>query len=271
MWKRLPGPRAVASSLVGGARFAAPMIIAVAAVGSLGAGAYYGHRWLVTSDRFAVSEIQLRGNQRLSDDHVRAVLGTTPGENIFRLDLSDLERGLERDPWIADAHVERRLPDTLRVTIEERTAAVLVDLGGLYLADASGRVFKRAAIQRGEGRGLPVVTGLTREEYLRAPDELRERIRSALTTARTYGANKARPALGEIRLDVRRGTTLYTYDTALAIRLGHGAGRDLATRMASFDSAWRALSQDEKRRAKRIHVDNPAQPDRITVAFAPTH
>src|SRR3546814_20249264 len=55
------------------------------------------------------------------------------------VDLEEVRLKLLRYGWIEDAHVSRRLPDTLLIQIDERTpAAIWQDNGQLTLIDASG-------------------------------------------------------------------------------------------------------------------------------------
>lgn len=227
--------------------------------------------WLTQSPRFAVAAIRVSGCERLRPDRVRALAGVIPGTNVFRVDPDQVRRRLERDPWIARADVARRLPNALDVSIVERRAAAVVELGALYLADADGRPFKRAAIDRGEGRGLPVVTGIARTEYLADPAGAQARIRRALAIADAYRRSADRPPLGEVHLGPDDGVTLFAYDRPLALRLGTAADRQPDDRLAAFDAAWRALDPDERAGARIVFLDNETNPNRITVRFGGTN
>jgi len=251
-------------------RSALPTMISVFLVTAFCTACYFGYRWLTGSERFAVDSVEIRGAERLSDAHIRSRLGVEEGANIFGLRLSRLESRLEADPWIETAWLQRQLPDRLIVEVREHRPAALVSLDGLYLVDARGKAFKRAAIERGEGRGLPVITGLARDEYLRDPDATSERIRDALAIAENYTTSAQRPALGEIHLDARRGTTLLTYENAIAIRVGHARERALSERLRVFDAAWASLSLDERDSARIVYVDNTTRPERVTVGYAET-
>ncbi len=231
---------------------------------------YGGYRWLTESDRFALRQLEIRGTTQLTDAQIRQRLGVADGDNIFSLRLSLLEHKLEEDPWIETAELRRRLPNNLIVEVRERRAATLVSLGGLYLADERGNVFKRADTARGEGRDLPVITGLTRDAYIRDPEAAAKRIRQALAIARDYSASGQRPKLGEIHLDARRGTTLVTYENAMVIRVGHAREGALAERLRYFDAAWASLSADERDAARMVYVDNTTRPERVTVGYVET-
>ncbi len=231
---------------------------------TIGAGAMQGYEFLTTSPRFAIAAIEIRGTHTLSPDQLRARLPVELGQNIFKTNLDAIEAAVESEPWVAAATVSRRLPRTIEIDVREREAAALVVLGDMYLADAQGKVFKRARLEDGEGAGLPIVSGLDREAYTTAPDEAAARVREALATLAGWGD---RVRIGEIRLEGDR-QTLFTYDAAIAIRLGTADGDRLIARLDTFDAAWAALSPDERTRARAIHLDQATRPDHVTVAFA---
>ncbi len=267
LWSRLPRPRQLVDACGRALRRAVPAMVALVGVGAASGGAYEGYHFVTHSPRFAITDIEVRGTHVLAPDEVRARLDFAAGDNIFLAPLARAEQALASEPWIADAHLHRELPHTIVVDVREREPAAVVDLDGLYLADAGGRVFKRAATEHGEGAGLPVVTGLDRAGYAADPAAAAAEIARALTALGAWRASSARPAVGEVHVDRRGGLTFYTYDGAVAIRLGDADGDNLTARMHTFDRAWAALRPDERARARAVHVDNLTRPDHVTVAF----
>lgn len=266
---RLPRPRAVVEACGRALRRSGPTLIALAAVGAVGGGAWGIHHWLTTSPRFAVATISVRGSHVMSRDEVLDLLPFHLGDNVFSVDMGAAERALAAEPWVAKVDVRRKLPRTVIVDVTERTPAAVVSAEGLYLVDRDGHPFKRAELDRGEGEGLPVVSGVPRPLFATAPAEAAARVKRGLDVLGAWadGAAGARPAIGEVRVD-DHGATLYTYDDAVAVRVGDAAGLELATRLRRFDAAWAALSADERRRARAIRVDNQSRGDLVTVSFA---
>lgn len=262
---RLPKPRVVADACGRALRRAAPAIATLAILATLAGGALYGYRWITTTPRFAVADVEVRGGRVLDAEAVRARLPFGAGTNIFRLDTGAAERALLADPWVARATVRRRLPRTVVVEIVERTPAALVSSEGLYLADAEGRPFKRADLARGEGKDLPVISGIARELFAAAPQLASARVRDGLAVFAAWSAGD-RPRAGEIAVEPA-GTTVYTYDDAIAVRVGAAAPDRLAAHLARFDAVWAALSPDERRTLRAMRVDNDTRPDLVTVSF----
>ena len=266
IWRRLPDLRQSLVRLRHLARRALPGFIAAACITGLGLGAYYGYQFITTSERFAVQHIEVRGNQTISDERISTMLAIEPGENIFRLQLERMAEVLETEPVVAHASVGRRLPDTVVVDITEHQPVALVELGGLYLANAAGHVYQRAAIERGDGADLPVITGLDRARYVSEQDAVQQQIVRALDAASVYGESE-RPALGEINIDPRRGITFTTYERAVAVRVGHGDNDTLRKNLRAFDTAWQALDQSERERVRIVYADTSNRPDRVTVGL----
>lgn len=88
---------------------------------------------------FRVQQIEITGLKRMDRMTVYAVALDQQSRAMPLVNLEDVRAKLLRYGWIKDAHVSRRLPDTLLVDIEERSpAAVWQDNGQLTLIDASG-------------------------------------------------------------------------------------------------------------------------------------
>jgi cell division protein FtsQ len=261
VWSRLPKPGALADACGRALRRSLPAVAAALAVALLGGTGWVGYRWLTSSPRFAITAIDVRGHRHVDPDELRALLPVGPGDNVF-VELADLARVVRAHPWVATAQVQRILPHTIAIDLEEHVAAAVLDLGELYLIDAAGRPFKRA--ETGETDGLPTLTGLDRATYTAHPDAAAATARDAIAAFERW-RSADRPAIGEIHVDAHRAVTLHTADRATAIQLG-ALGDALAARMRTFDTAWASLGDAERARARAVHLD--ARPDHVTVAFA---
>lgn len=267
LWSRVPRPRAIADACGRAVRRSLPAIAATAVITTAGTGAWAGYRFATTSPRFAITSIEVRGAAHLTEAQVLAALPVRLGDNVFATNLEALARTLEASPWIASASAHRELPHTLVVDVVEHAPAAIVDLGGLYLVDASGHPFKQARLDAGDGKDLPVITGIERAAYERDPAATAALITSVLDVLATWSTTDAmRPAIGELHIDAHRALTLRTYDHATAIQLGV-LGPELASRMRTFDAAWAELTDAERSRTRAIHLD--ARPDQVTVALHP--
>ncbi|WP_267379588.1 MULTISPECIES: cell division protein FtsQ/DivIB [unclassified Sphingomonas] len=109
---------------------------------------------------FRVEQIEVTGLKRMDRMSVYAVaLEDKQNEtSMLSVDLDAIRQRLLRYGWIADAHVSRRLPDTLLIDIVERKpAAVWQDNGQLTLIDSTGVLLE--PVQADAIPNLPLVIG----------------------------------------------------------------------------------------------------------------
>jgi hypothetical protein len=84
-----------------------------------------GTQWVLNgaiyeNDAFAIQQIDVQTDGVLTSETIRAWAGAKPGENLMALDLMRVKRNLERQPPIQFVAVERVLPHTLKLTVNER-------------------------------------------------------------------------------------------------------------------------------------------------------
>jgi cell division protein FtsQ len=238
----------------------------LAVLGSI-AGAVVGGRQVVrhviASPRFAVRELRIAPTTHVTGDEIRSLLGVRIGDPLLAVDPDAVAAALTRHPWIASARVRRDLPATLAVEVVERRANASALIGALYLLDEGGRPFKRATPE--EADGLPVVTGVTREQYaaMRATSEAV--FRDGLALLKAYATDHpARPKLSEIHVDPRSGFSLVLLDGGGEIRLGRG---DFPDKLARLDRIVAALGGRGPAALRTIYLDGPLA-DRVTVRLA---
>jgi POTRA domain, FtsQ-type len=113
--------------------------------------------WALASPRFALAEVAVTGSQRVPAAWVRSQLTPLLGRNLLRLPLAEVDRALVGHPWIAAVEVAKRLPDGLAVAVvERRPAALVLERGELWYADAAGSPI--AAVGGEETGALVLVT-----------------------------------------------------------------------------------------------------------------
>lgn len=235
-------------------------LAAAALSAALGAGCFYGYRWASNAPAFAIREIRFTGLAHAAEPELIARSGMKPGDNLFRTDLLQAARGIEGHPWVAAARLTRKLPGTIEVSVLEHHPAALVQMGGLYVLDEQGKLFKRASPD--DALDLPIVSGLSRAEPRR---ELRLlHALHFLDTWRTAGF--AVSDLSELRLEDDAGVTLFARDGdgVQEVRLG-GSDWPLALRRLS---SMRAALARRGEHAAKINLDNPARPAEAAATLA---
>jgi cell division protein FtsQ len=235
------------------------------AAGALALGALAlaprGWRLLHTASALRIRTVRFEGLARATADELLALSPVKPGDPFLFAEVPAMEAALARHPWVKRASVRRALPPSLVVRVEERRPAALAELGGLYLVDEAGDVFKRAA--PGDGLDLPLVTGLGRADYVQRRAAAEPLLAAALLLARAWrGAGGER--LSEIHVDPGDGVTLYVGDDGTQVQLGTGDYEAKLKRLEKVLSGLRA----EGKTAEVIHLDNRSHPSWVTVRLA---
>ncbi|MGD9810605.1 MAG: cell division protein FtsQ/DivIB [Sphingobium sp.] len=107
---------------------------------------------------YEVKKVQVTGTSRMDERQVYNIALGEVDRSMMNVDLDRLRQDIMRLPWVKDARISRRLPDTLAVDIVERTpAAVWQHEGQLALIDASGAVLEPVSVDAMPD--LPLVVG----------------------------------------------------------------------------------------------------------------
>lgn len=185
------------------------------ALGLVGAPAALA-AWLLTAPAFGLAHVEVDGHRYVDAGWVESSLASLTGQNLLRLPLDEAGARLARHPWIAAVRLEKRLPDRLRVVLEERRPEALLRSGArLVYLDASGRPIAPLDPRRGPSDLLLVSVGargdvdlagaieVARELAVAAPDWA-----TGLSEVEVLGGDDYRLFLGALPfpLVVRRGT-----------------------------------------------------------------
>ncbi|MEC7640517.1 MAG: FtsQ-type POTRA domain-containing protein [Nitrospinota bacterium] len=122
---------------------------------------FQGYLFLTQSPHLKVSQVTVNGNHILDEDTFSAVTHTVKGKNIFTLDLPAMARSLKDHPWIRRVSIERQLPGSIHIFVEERTPYARVLLDEIYLMDNYAVLIAPAS---DEYNHLPLITGVQGED-----------------------------------------------------------------------------------------------------------
>ncbi len=236
------------------------LLLAVAALVALGVGGLRVDAWARQSPHFALRFVQLVGAQRATEAELLALGGVQPGTNLWALDAAEVARAMAAHPWVSSVDVRRALPDTLQLRVEEHVPAALAVIGDLYVVDAEGVPFKK--VSGADALDLPLVTGVTREEAARAPEETAARFRVALGLLAAWARTIERPGLSEVHLEEGGLRAIDTDGQVVA--LASGAPDDALARLARV----RAELRQRGLTAATIHLENRVRPTWVAVQLA---
>ncbi|HRK79574.1 MAG TPA: FtsQ-type POTRA domain-containing protein, partial [Thiobacillus sp.] len=112
--------------------------------GALGLLAYGAVSWVAAQPWFALRNIEVKTPAtHVTEAQIRLVAERQVRGTFFTVDLERVRSSLEKLPWVREARVERRWPDTLVVSLVEYVP--LARWNDNALVNADGEVFVAAA------------------------------------------------------------------------------------------------------------------------------
>ena len=129
-----------------------------------------------------VKDVQVVGMHHAAPDLVREALGVRRGDPILGFDPHWAREQLEQIAWVEHAHVERLLPGTIRVRLEERQPFAIWQRDGKFsVIDREGKVVATENV--GAFGRLPLIVGAGADraaapmvDALRGAAEVQERV-----------------------------------------------------------------------------------------------
>lgn len=115
---------------------------------------------------FKLADVTVEGREYVERDAILEALHVQRGDSLLGIDLQAARKRLEAIDWVATATVERRMPDTLYVTLKERRAVAIWQNANEYtLIDRNGRTVRASRMPPGAS-SLLLLGGLGAPEHV---------------------------------------------------------------------------------------------------------
>lgn len=217
---------------------------------------------------FKIRDVAVSGCRVTTPTMIRELAGIRYQASMLSVDIHKAEAVLRIHPWIAEAHVSRKWPDGLAVSIREFTpdALIVSESSGtrqLYYLDRHGSAF--APVEPGQDVDLPVVTGL---EALREGKDRTALLQDALLFLKYVRQNNPNlPAqnLSEIHVDQEAGMTVYLADYPFPIYFGSGEIRTKYSRLKRVLEALYKETEQGKTMADIAFIRMDYQENKVLV------
>jgi cell division protein FtsQ len=182
------------------------------------AGLVVAYRQTQGDARFAVKTIEIAGTTHTSRAAIDAITHQYIGANLFRIDIARLQADLRRIGWVKRIEAEKKLPDTLRIRIVERTPVALASIGGrISYVDENGVPFAELSPAVGDV-DLPLVTNAAGTELARSVALLSDlRARDPQIYSRISEVKPVAPS-GFALFDRELGAFIYTEEGDLSAK-----------------------------------------------------
>ena len=113
-----------------------------------------------------LKEIHLIGRENLSKSDLMEVLGLTNETSMLNLNINILNEKIKKIGWVKNSIVERRMPDTLIIKIEEFKPFALLQVNDTHnthiiISSEGNKIIK----DNGQFNYLPVINGIGSEKH----------------------------------------------------------------------------------------------------------
>ena len=225
-------------------------------------GARMGLGWARTSPAFQIHTLAFHGLHHATEAELTRLSGMALGQNLFAIDPEQLAQAMNAHPWVRKVEISRHFPRVVSIQVQEHEPVAMAVLADLYLLDAEGEPFKKVTPE--DALNLPLVTGMTREQYMSDPVATAARFRSALELVTAY---QRRPSfsgerVSEVRLE-KEGMAVVTGD-GQDVTIGLGGAGSMEEKLERLVRVRGELSR-RGLAAAAIRLDNRTRPGWVTV------
>ena len=130
---------------------------------------------------FNITEIEIKGNSKVSTETIESLSGIHIGENLFRNSKKEIINNIKEESYIKNVTVKRKLPGTIEISVSERTVEYQINiLNGYVYIDSQGYILEKAK----KKAKVPLLEGYkTSQDSLLNEKRLSEEDLEKLTTA----------------------------------------------------------------------------------------
>ena len=89
--------------------------------------------YAMLSPIFNVANIKVNGNSKISSESIISLSGLKVGQNIFNFRTSNIIDNIKQNAYINSVQINRSLPDTIEITVEERVTTFMMTFGNAYV------------------------------------------------------------------------------------------------------------------------------------------
>ena len=99
---------------------------------------------IINSNYFYSKNINISGNKNISNEEIIDFLNIKKDKNIFMYSISSMEEKLLNNNYIKDVKIERKIPDTINIKLQERDIFAILSNGKVnYLVDEEGEIIEK--------------------------------------------------------------------------------------------------------------------------------
>ncbi len=114
---------------------------------------------ILQSDLLNLKKIEVFGNVLLTEDEIIEESKLYLSRNIFQYNLLEIGDNVAKNPFVKDAEVKRKLPNSMMITVKEREKYAIIPYMGSFIYIDSSQVVLQASNEY-LGEDLVLITGV---------------------------------------------------------------------------------------------------------------
>ena len=115
----------------------------------------------MTSPLFNIKEIKVTNNSQVSSDTIISLSEIKIDENIFKFYKGNASKKIKENAYIENVSIERKIPNTVEIKVEERTPKYSIDFMGKFMYINNQGYFLELSE---DNKGLIIIYGITTKE-----------------------------------------------------------------------------------------------------------
>lgn len=180
---------------------------------------------------FDIAQLQVQGNEKLTQDEIVSLSGITIGQNTYRINKQKVQENIKQNPYVENVTLKRKLPNKMEITIKERKVTFMLPYVNSYVyLNNQGYLLEVSE----EKKEVPIITGYTTPETDLVPgnrlnnDDL-ERLGTVLKIMEAATNNDLKELITEINIQDKTNFKLVLESESKTVELGDSS--QLSTKM----------------------------------------
>ncbi len=207
--------------------------------------------FFMMSPLFNLSQIQVINNDKINSDTIISLSGLKLGENIYKNRNKQIIKNIKQNAYIENVKIDRKIPNTILITIKERKATFLLEYANSYAyINNQGYILEITE----EKLNLPILVGyVTNSEDIkegrRLQEEDLEKLETVLKIMESANGNGISELITKINIQNKQNYTIELESEKKTVYLGDVS--NLSNRMLYL----KAVLEEEKGNEGEIFIN----------------
>ena len=179
----------------------------------------------LTSPIFNIKEIEVVGNNQISTQTILSLSQLNTEQNIFKFQKKQIERNIKENAYIENVEVERKIPNKVKIQVDERTKKFEIELLNSYAyINSQGYILEIS----NEKQEMPILQGIkTKEEDITVGNRLGvedlNKLEIAIKIIDACNNNNLEGKVTSIDISDKNDYSIYIIEELKKVHLGDGS------------------------------------------------